>query len=1007
MLPLWIVDLREKSDRRDHFQDLIGQLDHVLISSDPLPKNSQTETREGVEEEIFVESNSSGDSEKRLFNSISSDQTEVTGTVKEAIEAEYREQAKLDAIILGNYWQYSSFAEAFDSIEKEEMEAAAKEAASEEENDASEKKNSPDEEVPMKLDANTSLSFRMLYRFQCELVKEGQKFIRNIRKSNVSPHLKVNVVVLGDITEEFSRLVFPSVAALIQKEKGRLLASHIHQGMEIIGMLYIPSDINAKPVAERKRMRRTLTEIDIQHKVGSIRGYDHVMLYQDVQNRIEPSYGALDDRQVAEYLFQCLINLYLATDKSHPVLSGTASADIFYFSMGACSLFFDTEREDTKARHKLAMDFMRNLKSEGDGEKVNEELHILNDEDFSPESFFIEDALEKINVSDIPEDPPSPHPIKNFFAKYLKRLYYNQYLRYFTKDLHHRIVETIDKDTKKALDSIAAESRKRSNDVSKHILDGIRDTLSKLGANDGGIPKIIELLKKMKENISQRKSEVQGIMERVFWRRIIYSDKGNIPKDLEDAFMEYHDVYRKDIRSKNGAQGQLAMKKEAINHLNGLLSKEPTMLARICRSILLGIMLALAVVPVLNLISPHLINIGRVARYAEWWSFGIFFVPIIFQFISWWLYERKKKRAVRTLQALYLHDAYARVANRIESEITGFYNKMIALGEQYEKRCEKIMQELEEGFNKDAEHKYLVPETTFNQPLIGGKFGFFDLLPLSEAEDNWVNINFIRYRLNEIGKREFFLFINNHYNLVSSLFKGVRLCENLLRRVNQEGKEELISKDQQEMEMNEEWIKLRENFHNELNEIVKLAIQPRENGTVGEKLASYFAIQTGNGDLLKPMIEYTAANGELVSSADKEFLDVKLNVASVEDHIIPYVSVHYPKMQLNRFHTLYKKYLFITRWRSFDHFSFNRILPMEDFDDEVRDDLVTSETAVETDYRSSLLLWALCVDDSSPEWYKLFPSKIPVLNDKEKFADGISEAWREKEEYREYLNQED
>lgn len=1006
MLPLWIVDLREKSDRRDHFKNLVGQLDHVLISSASPSRESPKENREDVEEELSIDCEAQGGSETKTFNSNSSAQSEMTGTVKEAIEAEYREQAKRDSIILGNYWQYSSFAEVFENIWKEEMEEVAKRTASDEEK-GSFKKESLEEEVAIKLDADTALSSRILYRFQCQLVKEGQKFIRSIRESNVSPHLKVNVVVLGDITEDFSRLVFPSVAALIQKEKGRLLASHIHQGMEIIGMLYIPSDINAKPVAERKKMRRTLTEIDIQHKVGSIRGYDHVMPYQDVQNRIEPSYGALNDKQVAEYLFQCIVNLYLATDKSHPVLSGTASADIFYFSMGACSLFFDTEREDKKARHKLAVDFMSNLKSDGDGEKVNEDLHILNDEDFSPESFFTQDALNKINVSDISEDAPSPHPIKNFFAKHLKRLYYNQHLRYYTKDLHNRIVETIDKDTKKALDSIAAESRRRSNDVSKHILDAIRDTLSKLSANDGGIPKIIELLKKMKEKISQRKSEVQGIMERVFWRRIIYSENGNIPRYLEDTFVEYHDVYRKDIRLKTGAQGQLEMKKEAINNLNGLLSKEPTILARICRSILLGIMLALGVVPVLNLISPGLLNIGRVARYAEWWSFGIFFVPFVFQFVSWWLYERKKKRAVRNLQALYLHDAYARVANRIESEIIGFYNKLIALGDQYEKRSEKIMQELEEGFNKDVEHKYLVPETTFNQPLIGGKFGLFDMLPLREAEDNWVNINFIRYRLNEIGKREFFLFINNNYNLISNLYKGVRVCENLLRRVNPEGKEVLISKDQQEMEINEEWIKLRENFHSELNEIVKLAIQPRENGTVGEKLTSYFASQTGSGDLLKPMIEYTAANGELVSSADKEFLDVKLNVASVKDHIIPYVSVHYPKMQLNRFHTLYKKYLFITRWRSFDHLSFNRILPMEDFDDEVRDGLVTNETAVETDYRSSLLLWALCVDDSSPDWYKLFPSKIPLLNNKEKFADGISEAWREKEEYREYLNQED
>lgn len=982
MLPLWIIDLREKTERRTHFEELLGKLAYVKMPNDR-PDTGGAALVETVAGEATVAAYSS----EMGVNSRSRQQT---GTVKESIEAEYRENAERESIITGFYWKYSPMAEKYRDILRQQVMPVANEEG-------------PEGEAAG--DSEAILSAQRLYSFQSELVSEGQRFIRQIRESNARPHVKINIVVLGDVTEELSRLVFPSVAALIQKEKGRILASHIHQGVEIIGMLYIPSNINTLKVGDRKSMRRTLAEIDMQRNATTIRGYDHVMLYQDVQNRTECHYGALGDRGVAEYLFQCMVNLYFASDETHPVISGTSSADSFYFSMGASSVYFDTEREDRRARYNLAMNLIRSLKSEGEGErKAGDELRLLNDEEYNPQSFFTSEALEELKIDDI-DEAPTLHPIKNYLAKHLKRAYYNTYLRVFTKRMHSRIVSTIDQNTKRSLESIAAESKRRYNDAPKHLLDGIRNVISKLSADDGGIPAIIRLLKEMKEKISIRKNEVAGAMDLNFWNRIIYHESGYIPKDMEDTFIEYHDVYTGDIRAKSGGTGQLEMKKQTINELNGLLSKEATMLSRICRSVLLGIMLALAVVPVLNLISPQLLNVGRVGRYAEWWAFGLFFVPTIIQLISWWLYTRRKKKAVRSLQAIYLHDAYARVANRIESEITGFYNKLIALADRYEKRCESIMKNVEEGFEKGMESEPLIPPTMFNQPLIGGKFGGQPLLPLTEAEDSWVNINFIRYKLSEVGKREHFLFINNNSNLITDLFGGISLCENLLRRVTPEGKEELVSKDQQEKEQEEHYLSLRTTFQNELKELVALAIQPRENATVGEKAASYCTRQEGNAHLLRPMIDYSAANGELISSADTEFLDVKMNVAAMEDTILPYVAIHNRKFQTDRFFPLYQKYLFLTRWRSFDHFSFNRILPMEDFDEKVRKKLVSewqeaetagNEEAVKgTDYASALLLWALCGEDISQDWHRLFPE--------EKQA----EAFADKETYREILNQED
>ena len=48
----------------------------------------------------------------------------------------------------------------------------------------------------------------------------------------------MNICVLGDATEEFSLKFFSTTAAIIKKEKLRIIPGHIHQGVNILGVLY-------------------------------------------------------------------------------------------------------------------------------------------------------------------------------------------------------------------------------------------------------------------------------------------------------------------------------------------------------------------------------------------------------------------------------------------------------------------------------------------------------------------------------------------------------------------------------------------------------------------------------------------------------------------------------------------------------------------------------------------------------------------------------------------------
>lgn len=999
MLPLWIIDLRVKSNRRDFFESLVGKIDHVY----PYSKKGNSK----------LENSKLPDGDPKNVNSesgILSFAAEVSNskpTIQEQLEILDQKEADRNSVIIGDYWRYSRMDDYFYGISISKDDSIKKQS-----NYDSEHIRCEVEDIP-----TAKGTAERLYKFQDDLVKEGQAFIKQIRASNAHPDIKINIVVLGDLTEEFTRIVFPAIAGILQKEKGRILPHHIHQGMEIIGMLYIPSDINTREVSERRSMQRTLNEIDVQNCVNDIRGYDHMMFYQDVQNRTECTYSILNDEQLAQYLLQCLVHLYLACNDSHPLLSGTTSADMFYFSMGAASVHFDTENEDLKGRHKLSMEFIKNFKSAGDDEKENQDLHIINIDDYTPESFFDSNAISKLDCDDINEGTPSPHPIYNFMAKYLKRYYYNIFLRFFTVNMLQRIINQIDDCTRSSLEAISTKSKRRFSDVQKSIFDSLGEIIGRISANDGGLPTIVRLFKEMQDNLSQRRSDIQRVLEQKFWKSI---EETYISKDIQDRFIEYHDAYITDIKNKTGGTNQFEMKNQAVNELNGILSGESTMLSRICRSVLLGVMCALALVPVLNLLSPQIIDLGKVKRNSELWSIGLFFIPVIFQLISLWRYNRSKKRAINNLKAMYLHDAYARVSNRIESEINLFYDKMIALSDRYISRCDDIRKEIGE-LKEDEQGISIFPETMFNQPLIGGKFGASCLLPEKEADDTEIKINYIRYKLSEVTKVEYFLFINQNKDILKDLFRDVRLGENLIRRVKDNGEEELVTKKQQELEQLAAWEDHKKEFYQKLRDVVKDALLPRENSTVGEKLHHYCSLNPDKVDVLKPMIAYAATNGEVTSSADLEFADAKMNDKRVEEYILRYIS-SVNQMQSDKYNKVYRKYIFITRWRCFEHFNYNRILPTEDFDEKIRRERVYDEEIkykgkkAKTNHRSmeeekvqkehsedqkytpktsSLLLWALCPNDSSSEWFRLFDSEF------------FAEAYEDKNTYRMILNQND
>lgn len=1008
MLPLWIIDITTNSDRREQFKSLIRQIDHVHIS-DTVATSASQSNKQMPASEVVLKDPANGDSE--YISEITSQATEAVQedpstslSQQELLDQLERRSAEKNAIIKGDYWYYSAFGDAFHGMSEVTSET---------------------------LDTTDGLADR-LYKFQNLVVEEGQHFIHRLRLSNAKPYQTVNVMVIGDSTESFTQTVFASIAAMLQKEKERILPAHIHQGICIYGALYVPYDINTRKVKERNEVLQLLNEVEVQHNLREVRGYDHIMLYQNVQNRTECTYQLMDDKDLAEYLLQCVVHLFFACDYTHPLISGTRSADQMYFSMGATSLYFDMQAEDINDASRLAAELVKNIKLDSKEDAMDRnEIYILRHDEFDARKF-IRDINEALNNNDpnhqnldIEMDPemdePSPHPILNYMQKNLKRLYYFYYLRFYPAKLLRKISDNIERGTSDLLDRISIRSTKMYENCEMAILPAITRVLSKVTPNEGVLAAIDRQFIKLQERLSLEKEHIREELEHHFWDLLLDPEKPMIPKNQQDYFENYHEAYRADISTNNGGAGQAELKQQATEKLLNLLSSEQTTLATLGRVFLLGTVSVLAILPILSLLSPSFIDLGDVKGHTFLWATLIFMIPVLIQVVVLILYVRKKNMCIRVLKAYYQHDAYARLANRIEFEAGDFYKKMLELCDAYLTRNEQIRKEVEFRV-PDLTVKMPLPDTKFNQPLRSGTFNGDEIIPATEVEGCRIRVNYKPELISELNQKHYFILINHFNDEIAVLYQDVRVLDEHTRRFNDEKQSyEFVSRDELAKEQAAQWEAHKKEFHRQMIGAIRAEMLQRENPTVGEKLLQYEK-KTGNLHLLDSMIEYTAANGEIICDADIECSDVKVN-KDITWLLSALPSI--PNMQNAEYNELYKRYLFITRWRSFNHFSFNRILPTEDFDQTIRDIRVFDdelkakknreknknkrnmspeaepahdEAPQEEPYvpdKAALILWAICPDDTSSEWLKLF--------DPSHFA----EAFRDRQSIRKIINQED
>ena len=882
MLPLWIIDLTDNSDRQARFKELIGHLPCVLFHEDVADWTS-------------------------------------------------------DKSSSAKHWLYSRFDNPFASIDTSDSEAMS----------------------------------QAIYDFQEAIVKSGQEFVQMLRHSNVDGSITTNVCVIGNITEELSQQIFPSIAVMLQKEKGRIVPNHIHQGMAIIGVYFIPSNINSLNVSQRQKVYLSLKEIEVQHNIPSVRGYDRMFFYQDVQNRTECYFPLLNEKEQAEYLFQCLAHLYYACDTVHPLISGSSSADHFYFSLGCSSTFFDTDVQDRIEKMMVHNKVIDILNKEGDLEQIDQESQLINFDRIDADEIIMKFQNIHFNLDDAKLKEPFPHPIINFAHRNLKRLYYESYLKYYPVNLRLKVLDVISKESESILEEISTMRKRTQNIFAETTLPAaIERQLSTSNTHLGCISRIVRNLKYFKTEIGRMKGKIGDQIEQNVWQYLFEND---VPKNLKNNFERYHEAYTADRKSKRLTHQCEEMKQSALNDLINMMKQEATFMGRIGRSFLLGIILVITIMPILTFITKIFTGLENGGINVVFWSALLFMIPLIYQLISLALYYKKKEIKERKIKAYYLHDAYSRITNRIETESNQLYDNMSELCDNYLKRCKLIYRDERPLSTGNIYNHAELPVTLFNQPLINGSFAGNEMMSDMEEEGREIYVQRIPRKISALDDEDCHLLLHTYRSEVMALFRNIKLREKHERKFNEElGYSVFMSEQEKEEEDAKIWEDCQNEFNRLLHERIEKDLLPRKNATIGEKIWSY-AEKMDKTDFLNPLIHAAATNGEMTSTSDPESGDVKSNnhkIKGLMEDMMPRITTQY---QFDTHSDLLRKYMFVTRWRTFDTLALNRILPSEDFDLKIREQKVNrDELKLHKDETSSLILWAICQNDNSSEWLKLF-----------------------------------
>ena len=513
------------------------------------------------------------------------------------------------------------------------------------------------------------------------------------------------IVILGTADEALTQSVFAALPGLLRDHLPKIVPNHVNLGVEITGLLYIPATVNQIDDAnKRRRTAMLLEDVNMLSTSLGAKHFNRIVAYQNIQYMSERFYPGLNEEERVEFLFQMLAHLFLVHEQGERFFDKIGS-ESGIFSLGAASVYYNREQHKSYELRRLTEKLLAEFKSAENADKGYSEVcavEILTDEAVSAESVSnrLQEGCGSLNI-DIRkmDEQADPHPVWDLFRSDLLPLYYRKFLRYMPARLM-RFMQSLSYVLLARYADVIKRNRDEAVERMRMLIKGAyRRILIDPAARYATIAQLESFFEAAKTRLEKKRSEIEPLL-----REIV-----PVPDYLRND-------YTKCMSGEEADKPSAIMDKIKLN-----LKREPIVLSLVVRCFLLGIMLVFTFVPLLHMLSPRIVNLGG-ATAIEWLGIPVlFFMPLIVEFF---IKLRRHFKRLRRLKYRLLAANILAVNHRLSKLLTDglheFYNAL-------ESECDTQLKLLGEFRGMLSPRDFvcgetLLPQTMFNQPLMGGSF---------------------------------------------------------------------------------------------------------------------------------------------------------------------------------------------------------------------------------------------------------------------------------------------
>lgn len=537
------------------------------------------------------------------------------------------------------------------------------------------------------------------------VLEEGKKCFNNIQQKGHA-FSDFQVCIIGDVQDALTRSIFHVLPSLLRDRYGAIFSDHVVRGFEVTGILYLSGTLNQEPSASlRNSYALFLEELNTLSSELPGRNFNNLLVCQDVQFHAERFYQQLGNDEVAHLIFQYIVTIFFCGHGERKIFDYGNHSGRNIFSAGAASVYYNSRQHKEESLHALLAGLIAEFKKEDDY-----------DADFSAtmaRSIFTDDMISagivmdkvrqgcssvEVDLKRMEEDA-DPHPVWDMFKSMLYTKYYLDFLKYLPARLVS-FMETLSYYLRNKYGRRMLENVERMKAALRQVLSLCEEkVLSDKRIKYPTLAQLTSFYEELKEHLNSRRKE-------------ICQQEADIIPVPEYLRKDYEHV-------RSGSRENTP--KVIIDNLRKMLKSEPIVMSLSNRCFFLGIMLVFTLLPVLDALSPGVIDVGDVMEYKWIWIPVIFLLPFIVEFaIRLRRHFLRVKREKYRLLASILYEINLELAKRQMTLADQVYVDLLDECDRHMVKIEEIRKHLSVAEPENI--PLALPETIFNQSLTKGQF---------------------------------------------------------------------------------------------------------------------------------------------------------------------------------------------------------------------------------------------------------------------------------------------